>query len=350
MLALFVFVISTQVVVAQTEVVEETYVQGPYFASNDIVLIEDNVDGAVYAAGGTVTVAGNVTQDVVAAGGTIRISGVVDQDVYVAGGSVFIDGVVKGNVIAAGGDVQLGPDAEVGGSVMTAGERLGFAGKMMGPLFAGGRTIRLDGSVDRDVSVAGEDLQLGTDALIGGNLSGELNEWTGENVASVAGSTHLKKVEVKTAEKKYSLGGELAKAVFKFLWRGFVVVFTLFFVPQFIDKSVKQVQKQFPSVFMTGVVVVFGLPFLMVVLVLTILGIPIAILMLLAYIILLMLAWLIPSVWAGRKLLPGQNEYVQALLGVAVIIAVTMIPVVGALVKLVLAAFGVGALVVALKK
>ncbi len=337
------FLFTAQIVAAQED--QPAAKKGPIFAADDEVRIEDNVNGAVFAAGGSVTVDGNVTQDVVIAGGTIRINGQVDQDVYAAGGSVFIDGTVKGNVIVAGGEVQLGPNAQVEGTMISAGERLGLGGNILGGLYAGGQNIRLNGLVGEDVYVGGERLLLGSEASIGGNLTGELSEWTGTEIASIAGQTDIKKIDVNREEKAATLGGKVAKAMYRFLWRSFVLAAAIFLVPQLLNKAVTQMQTQTTSTLVTGVMVVFGLPFLLVVLMLTIIGILPAVLGWLAYFGLLLLAWVVPSLWAGRRLLPGQNEYVQAILGVAVIVALSMIPFAGALVQLVLAAFGVGALV-----
>jgi len=345
------FLLSLNIVSAQSDVVVVSKaITGPLFVADDVVLVSEDVSGAVFAAGSSVTIAGNVSQDVVAAGGTIRITGQVDQDVYAAGGSVFIDGVVKGNVIVAGGEVQLGPQAQVGGAMMSAGERLGIGGRVMGPLYAGGQNINLNGSVAQDVKVGGEKLVLGSAASIGGTLTGELSEWSGVEVASVAGGTKLHKIETRAAKKETSWGGKIAKSFYRFAWRTVTISFVLFLVPQVLRRGTALLQKESTRVFMTGVVVVFGLPFLMLALTLTIIGVPLAVLAILAYLILLLLAWMIPSFWVGRRLLPDENEYIQGILGVAIIVVLSMIPIVGALFQLVLAAFGVGALVLLVKQ
>lgn len=343
------FLLSLQGVQAVSDQVVPV-VTGPLFVADDVVLVSEDVSGAVFAAGSSVTVSGNVTQDVVAAGGTIRITGQVDQDVYAAGGSVFIDGVVKGNVIVAGGEVHLGPQAQVDGAMISAGERLGFGGQIRGPLYAGGRTIQLNGEVGQDAKIGAEQLTLGPAAMVGGNLSGELVQWSGVETASIAGSTNLHKVEPREQKKEMAWGGRVAKNFFRFAWRSFAIGFALFFVPQLLNEGVALFQKESTQVFLAGVVVVFGLPFGLVALTLTVVGVPLAFLAILAYLILLLLAWMIPSFWVGKRLLPDQNEYVQAILGVAVIVVLSMIPVVGALFQLVLAAFGVGSLVLLAKQ
>jgi hypothetical protein len=64
--------------------------------------------------------------DVVRIGSDIHIQEgqVVDGDVFALQGDIRVDGHVKGNVAATGGDVVLGPTARVDGDVMCIGGRL----------------------------------------------------------------------------------------------------------------------------------------------------------------------------------------------------------------------------------
>jgi hypothetical protein len=66
------------------------------------------------------------TQDQVRIGGSIHIrpGEVVDGDVVAVGGSVRIDGHVTGEVVAVGGSVDLGPSADVEGDVTAVGGRI----------------------------------------------------------------------------------------------------------------------------------------------------------------------------------------------------------------------------------
>lgn len=56
-------------------------------------------------------------------GGSIHVGAdeVVDGDAVAVGGSVTVDGTVTGEVVAVGGSVTLGPEAEVGGAVTSVG-------------------------------------------------------------------------------------------------------------------------------------------------------------------------------------------------------------------------------------
>ena len=65
-----------------------------------------------------------VADDITSIGGGIKVDGEVRGDAVAIGGEAKIDGRVTGEVVAIGGDVELGPDAEVLGDITTVGGRV----------------------------------------------------------------------------------------------------------------------------------------------------------------------------------------------------------------------------------
>ena len=65
-----------------------------------------------------------VADDVTSIGGGLKVDGEVRGDAVAIGGEAKIDGRVTGEVVAIGGDVELGPDAEVLGDIVTVGGRV----------------------------------------------------------------------------------------------------------------------------------------------------------------------------------------------------------------------------------
>jgi hypothetical protein len=102
------------------------------YAFGGTVTIAGNVTGDVVASGGQVTVSGSVTGDVVAAGGTVAISGKVDGDVRAAGGTVTIGGAVGEDALVAGGQVSIGQGSTVGGDVIVGAGRFVLDGAVTG--------------------------------------------------------------------------------------------------------------------------------------------------------------------------------------------------------------------------
>ena len=80
--------------------------------------------GDVVAFGGPVEVKGEVTGDVVGFGGPVTLSGRAQGDVVAIGGPITVSGTVMGDVVAIGGPVDLEGAAHVHGDVVSLGGRL----------------------------------------------------------------------------------------------------------------------------------------------------------------------------------------------------------------------------------
>lgn len=65
-----------------------------------------------------------VASDVVSIGGGVKVDGEVRGDAVSIGGEAKINGRVTGEVVAIGGDVELGPEAEVLGDIVAVGGRV----------------------------------------------------------------------------------------------------------------------------------------------------------------------------------------------------------------------------------
>jgi hypothetical protein len=159
--------------------------------------------GDVSAAGATVTVTGTAN-NIWAAGATVSVKATVTQNVYGAAADFTFEGTTGGNVNVvsgrallrgkAGGDVRaaaaaIDADMSVGGNVrMFAGKiALGQATDIAGDLKAGGGDVGItghvagdvkvaagrvlfDGRADKTVSIEADELIVGPNAVIGGDL------------------------------------------------------------------------------------------------------------------------------------------------------------------------------------
>jgi hypothetical protein len=78
--------------------------------------------GERFSLGGSVTIEEEeVASEVVVIGGAVHIRGRVDGDVVAVGGPVTIDGEVEGDVVSVGGGIRLGPEAMVGRDAVSVG-------------------------------------------------------------------------------------------------------------------------------------------------------------------------------------------------------------------------------------
>ena len=106
--------------------------QTPYFGGN--VLINENVNGNVIAAGGQITINGNVNGDVVAFGGNIMLNGDVTGNAVLMGGQITVNSKIKGDLTATGGQVTLTEKSSIVGNANIQAGSSDLRGKIAGKL------------------------------------------------------------------------------------------------------------------------------------------------------------------------------------------------------------------------
>ena len=126
--------------------------------------------GNEFLAGGYVELSDRVTRNAFVSGGDVLVDGFIGRNLYVAGGDVRLAGQVDGDVRLAGGTLKVSPEARIGDDATLAGGSIVMDGSVAGDLRAYGERIVVNGSVDGDVEFSGEDLRLGPDARIGGRV------------------------------------------------------------------------------------------------------------------------------------------------------------------------------------
>ncbi len=131
------------------------------------MVVKDDVESDVLVAGGNVTVTGQVGGDVLVIGGNVQVAGQVIGNVRVLGGNVELAGSVGHNVSVVGGTLVLGKSSRVGGHVSAA----------VG-------SLKLEGTVEGSVQAAAGD------AVVAGEVKGPVEVWLGRDgqleVASTA--------------------------------------------------------------------------------------------------------------------------------------------------------------------
>ena len=153
------------------------------------------IESDLYIASSTVAVLHPVRDDVFAAGENVSIDADVGGDVFAAGNSIRINGRVKDDVLAAGNDVQIRTvEAD---DIMAAGANVRIESKTVtGSVLAAGDKIRIAGTIAGDVRTAGSDVVIASGTTIAGDLVtyGE-REPVMEEGASVGGEVRHEQVE-----------------------------------------------------------------------------------------------------------------------------------------------------------
>ena len=330
-----------------------------YVGVGGMLNLTETVEGDAFLAGGQVSIASEVKGDLIVAGGELSIGGSVGDDLYAAGGDVKLDAIVTGNARLAGGDVALGPATVVAGAVSLTGARVTFEGNSHGHLQASAASVNVDGAVHGDAEVRSEELVIGPNTRIGGRLV-----YHGPSAPSVpegaviAGGVEFHKANAsRYLEDSGDRWQDRAHSVGSFLW--FVGVFvagTLFLVlfPGYSTRAAETIGREPLKVIGLGLAILVCVPFVTLVLLITIIGIPLALLVIPLYLLLIFLGWVTVALFIAQCGLAATRtgqpvtlgwRLLALLLGLVALWLLQRIPLVGGLIVFIALMAGVGGLV-----
>jgi hypothetical protein len=249
----------------------------------------------VVITGGAVVPVGQTAGDIVVLDGTVNIAGRATGDVVSVSGPVRVTGRVDGDLIAVSERAFLGPTARVGGDLRYGDER---------PVLARG-------------------------ARVGGKISNE--DWA--DAANGWGWVSV-------------FGWWLAVAVSTLI----VGALLVWLAPGALYAAERAVRERLGATIGWGVAISIGVPLLAILALVTVVGIPFGVALLLAAIPVLLVAYATTAWIVGRRVLRNRSAspWAALLAGWAILRVLALIPVAGALVGLAATVVGLGALAVAL--
>ncbi len=343
-------------VLAKDEVVNEDLI----IAANKIK-IYGTVNGDLYAAGGTVLIDGIVNGDVLVSGGNIEISGTVIENARVLGGDVLISGEVGKNLSVGAGNAEINDEALVGGSLVIGAGTVIIDGEILGKSNIGGGVVTVS-------SKLGGDAKLGAGALSldpGAEIDGSLDYWSDSEAAisdeaTISGEVNKHNPMFNPENMLSSVGKEkLSRAATTFtftakiIWLASTFLVGMIFInlfPKITKSAVKVLQEKPLKTIGYGAVSLFVIPIAFFFLLLTIVGAPLSFIVIALYFIYLYLAKIIISLMVGRYIVQKADLKVKDALslglGLAVYAALSLIPVLGGVVKFAAIIAGLGALIV----
>lgn len=325
------------------------------FVAGRQVRVTAHVSDDIFAAGRDLRVEGASADHLFAAGGEIDLAPATVRDLIAAGGRILLRaGAVSDDVVAAGGEISLDRNARIEGSTVLTGGRLRIDTPIGRELMASGGRIELNGPVGRDVRLRGDEIVIGPQARIGGDLLVRGASIEISPAAVVQGRT-VREIVQKGDERAAAAGFVLMAALFALgvlLMLGLVAAAA----PRLMDGVDRRLRSRLWVATAIGLGILLVGPFIVIALLASVLGAPLALLLTLAYLAALPLAFAGVAYWLGqwirRRAAPARAaapprwpaRFGWTLLGGLLVMLACMIPFVGGLIWLFAAATGMGAL------
>lgn len=160
------------VVISKSEIIDDDL-----FIGAENVTIEGDILGSAFVGAGQYIQTGNIKGDLVLGTGNAQVSGLVGGDIYLGAGDVSISKLtVVGNVIVGSGSLAIDKDSKINGSLIVGSGNLKNYAPVGRNVIAGAQNILLDSKVGKEVRVGGSNITLGSSTNIAGNLTYALGE------------------------------------------------------------------------------------------------------------------------------------------------------------------------------
>ncbi|WP_340101551.1 polymer-forming cytoskeletal protein [Salinibaculum salinum] len=317
-----------------------------------VLSLFSGVTAAQSGVGGTTVVErGETVSSVSGVYGTIIIEGTVTGDVSGLAGNVVIreGGVVEGSLDAAAGNIRIAGTVRDTVSTGSGSVHLTETGIVEGDFVVGAGDVRIDGTIQGDAQIGAETIRLGETATIAGSLTYD---------GSLQGNRDAVSGEV---TRDRSLGGDiftdlqpLATGIFAinaFLLNLGLGVLLLGLFPKFSDRLADRVATDTVRSGLLGLGVFIAVPLVFFLVAITVIGIPISIAGLLAF---LAFAWIglvygrfAVGVWL-LSLADVENRWAGLIAGLILGAFLGLVPIIGGLLNFAIFVLGLGALVLGL--
>jgi Putative zinc-finger len=329
----------------------------------------------------TVPAGETIDDTLLAAGNTVRVEGVINGDLLVFAQNLEVRGTVKGDVVSFAKRTVVSGSVE--GHIFNFSQSLDLDGQLGRSLYAWSQTLHVDnrghvgdgivagagdvifegdvkrsltiftgnadvsGSVGRDLTMAGGNLTLSNAARVGGNLNARVHRLEDVRIADGATIAGKRDIQVGVRESNFK---RPKFYFFQAIWLGAAMLvgwLGLILFPDFFRATTQAVGSGWRSLGL-GVGVLAGVPLVIIVAAITLVGIPLSLMLLAMYLLALYLANVWVAAFLGGMLLKPsgatKHEWLLGLLvGLLILTIVRFIPYLGGLVHLGVLCLGLGA-------
>ncbi|HEX5394950.1 MAG TPA: polymer-forming cytoskeletal protein [Candidatus Saccharimonadales bacterium] len=326
-------------------------VDSSLWAGAKTIDIAGTVNGDVFCGAQTLNISGTVKGDVICGAQTINISGTIEGDVRLGAQTVNLDGTVNGNATIGAQTITTDSRSKISGDASLGGGDLHLNGTIGRDLAMSVANATLSGSVTRDIKGQAGHITLNNTAKVGGGI-----EYTSKNQISIAeGADVGGKVTQKLPEN-----GQKAWVTLGWFGNGLALILALLLLltafvltvifPRLVHTVSGQAIRRPWWVLLTGFLASIFVPIIVVLLMITVIGIPLGILLLLSWILVAITSGWFTAYYVGRMVWHSQrNPLAIIVVGGVILLVLYLIPYIGFFMMLVSFWIGSGMVLLELK-
>ena len=329
---------------------EDETINSTLYSAGDNVEINGTVNGDIFCAGRDIEINATVHGDVICAGMDVTIAGKIDGSVRAAGQAVDVSANVGHSITIAAQDFSLDAIATVKQDATLTGADLNVKGGIGRDLVASGDTMSINGTIGRNIKFSGAELNIRDNATIGGDVN-----YTSKNTASVSQKAKVAGEVNQTVPEKQQhnwMGGFAIVSYLFMLFALAVIALTVILIfPKATQDMAATTKKRWGMTLLVGFLAGFVIPVTAFVLMVTVVGIPLGIIILLLWALLAIFSAPVTAYFVGRLVLGkyANNVIPVVLLGSLILVTLCFLPFVGMLFGFISYWLGSGALLIAFR-
>lgn len=316
--------------------------KGPVFKADESITFNETVDGDVFLLGGEVTVNATISGDLIVLAGQADIRGTIDGDLRVTAGQLDVGAIVNDDASLASGQIKLNSNSIINNTLTAAAGAISLNGQVVNQAWLiGGKINILEGAkVGGDLKVFHQSEPIiHPQSKISGDLITkqlESNDFDYQNDFNFKDTKVVKKITTFMVVQK------LMALVIEIL----IGALLIYLAPKLSKTLVKLSQKKPGQTIGWGFLTVVIFPVVFILLLISLIGIPLAVLSVFVFSFSIYLARLLSGLSLGNNLLKDKKlkPYHSLALGMLILSVLKLIPVVGWLVYFIFILNGLGTL------
>ena len=349
-----------------------TTLSGYQFKKGNDLYITDDYQEDLFLWGTTVNFDGSIVGDIIAGGRIVTINGTTDGSIIAGCQRLTVNGEicrslrcfaqtlnitsqVDGDVVAFVAEMTLGNDAVIGRDLAVFSGDVFIDGTVNGGAYISAGTVTIAGQIVGDVTIKADNISITPDAVIGGELN--YTSKTKANIApdaKIAGDVKWKK-KSKSSESSESSGmiPRPIGAFWSLIFLGGSLLLGIALILVKRDRVIaitEEIRSNAALDGLIGLAVIVAIPVLLVLIAISLVGIPVAMAGLAVYLLVFLTAKVLVGITIGLLLLRLLKKEGRISLGWALLVGMILlaigykIPIVGWVVYFVAWAIGAGAL------
>ncbi len=319
-----------------------------YSAGQNVDVKAENSTGDAAVAGSNVTISGSVKGYLMAAGANVNINAPIGNDLWAAGANVVVNAPIADNAMLAGSSIVVEQTGTIGNDARIAGSSVDVKGRVTRNLIIYAANAQISSEVGGNATVFAENLTLNPGAIVRGDLIvNSPNQPAISPQAQILGRFDYHQTESRQNSGS-TIGGWFSSWFLTFLWITVLGIVAVWFSSFWTNRVAEMLKRESLKSLLVGLIAVLLIPIVFVLLLVTVAGLPLAIVIgamsLVGFILSGVFVSYLLGDWLLNQLKRWQSSNVLKIVFGALIVTLVMsVPWIGGLAKLAVFLFGFGA-------